>query len=80
MSLQQPATDWYMDTAATAHMSADAGTLHSLSPHPIYRQVVVGNGSSIPVATSGHLSLHFFLIILFILDMFLLLLLELMHH
>ena len=57
MTLQQPAPEWVMDSGATAHLSSDAGILSSLSPHPIYRHVVVGDGSTVPVTTSGHSSL-----------------------
>ena len=57
MTLQQPAPEWVMDSGATAHLSSDAGILSSLSHHPIYRHVVVGDGSTVPVTTSGHSSL-----------------------
>ena len=46
-----------MDSGATAHLSSDASILSSLSHHPIYRHVVVGDGSIVPVTTSGHSSL-----------------------
>lgn len=51
--IQQPVADWYMDTCTTTCMSADAGTLHSLSPHPIYGYVIIWQWSSIP---SPHLA------------------------
>lgn len=61
MNLQPPSTYWYMDTGAMAHTSANAGILNSLSPHPKFRHVIVGDGSSLPVTTTGHTSLpsHF---------------------
>jgi hypothetical protein len=53
--------EWVFDSGATAHLSKDAGILHSLSPHPVYRHVTIGNGSSVPVSSSGHASLPYFL-------------------
>ena len=49
-----------MDTGATAHLSSDPGTLSSLSPHPRFSHVVVGDGSTLPVTTSGHVSVPSF--------------------
>ncbi|KAM0893312.1 hypothetical protein ACQ4PT_025188 [Festuca glaucescens] len=57
MALQQLQPEWVMDSGATAHLSSNAGILNSLSPHPMYRHVVVGDGSTVPVTTSGHSSL-----------------------
>jgi histone deacetylase 1/2 len=54
-------TEWVFDSGATAHLSKDAGILHSLSPHPVYRHVTIGDGSSVPVSSSGHVSLPSFL-------------------
>jgi hypothetical protein len=53
--------EWVFDSGATAHLSKDADILHSLSPHPVYRHVTVGYGSSVPVSSSGHASLPSFL-------------------
>jgi hypothetical protein len=60
LTLQQPPSEWVMDSGATAHLSNDAGILSSLSPHPIYRHVTVGDGSFIPVSTAWHASLPSF--------------------
>jgi hypothetical protein len=54
-------TEWVFDSGATAHLSKDAGILHYLSPHPVYRHVTVGDGSSVLVSSSGHASLPSFL-------------------
>jgi hypothetical protein len=42
-------TEWVFDSGATAHLSKDAGILHSLSPHPVYRHITVGDGSFVLV-------------------------------
>jgi hypothetical protein len=55
-------TEWVFDSGATAHLSKDAGILHSLSPHPVYCHVTVGDGSSVPVSSSGHAYLPSFFI------------------
>jgi hypothetical protein len=55
-------TEWVFDSGATAHLSKDAGILHSLSLHPVYRHVTVGDGSSVPVSSSSHASLPSFFI------------------
>ena len=57
MTLQPPTPEWVMDSGATAHLSNNTGILSSLSAHPPYRHVTVGDGSSIPVSASGHASL-----------------------
>jgi hypothetical protein len=44
------------DSGATAHLINDAGILSFLSPHPIYHHVIIGDGSPIPVSSSGHAS------------------------
>lgn len=55
-----PNTDWYMDSGASAHMTSDAGNLSpsfppkSLTPSSI----VVGDGSLLPVTSTGFTNLH----------------------
>jgi hypothetical protein len=49
--------EWVFDSGATAHLSKDAGILDSLSSHPVYRYVTVGDGFSVPVSSSGQASL-----------------------
>ena len=57
MTLQPPTPEWVMDSGATAHLSNNPGILSSLSSHPPYRHVTVGDGSSVSVSASGHASL-----------------------
>jgi hypothetical protein len=54
-------TEWVFDSGTTAHLSKDASILHSLSSHPVYRHVTIGDGSSVPVSSSGHASIPFFI-------------------
>jgi hypothetical protein len=56
LTLQPPPPEYVFDSGATAHLVNDAGILSSLSPHPIYRHVTIGDGSSVPVSSSGHAS------------------------
>jgi hypothetical protein len=61
LSLQQhqapppPASEWYLDTGASSHMSNNSGMLSDISPS--LSRIVVGNGSSMPVLHSGRLSI-----------------------
>ena len=67
MTLQQPQqnTNWYFDTGATCHMTSCSYTLsHFTSPqYPTPTSIVVGNGSLLPITSTGttviHHSLHF---------------------
>ena len=43
-----------MDTRATDHVHTNAGILDSHSNNHYPRSIYVGNGSTIPVVTSGH--------------------------
>ena len=42
-----------MDTGATSHMASNSGILSSSSALIVPRHIVVGNGSSFPVTSSG---------------------------
>jgi len=56
VSLQQPpATDWYFDSGATSHMTADPSALShtSFSRYPSASSIIVGNGSLLPVTATG---------------------------
>lgn len=54
MTLQDPAHNpWYMDTAATDHITAQQGTLHSVFNSSITPSVLVSNGSSAPITKIG---------------------------
>jgi hypothetical protein len=60
MSLNQPQnTDWYFDSGATSHITLDVGILSSTSVpcFPPPSTIVVGNGSHLPVTTTGVTSL-----------------------
>ena len=52
---QPPQHDWYFDTGATNHVASDAGTLSSTTPTSIYSptNIVVGDGSLVPVTSTG---------------------------
>jgi hypothetical protein len=47
--------EWYFNSGATTHMSSDAGTLSHSTPlqHPFPSSIIVGNGNSIPVTSTG---------------------------
>lgn len=59
MTLADPSdAAWYMDSAATTHLTSQPGTLSTISssPHTSLPRVTVGNGSMIPVTASGYTS------------------------
>ena len=66
MTLQQPqqSTDWYFDSGATSHMTSRPDTLSRFTfpRYPTPTSIVVGNGSLLPVTSTGttviHPSLH----------------------
>ena len=45
--------DWFMDTGATSHMASNSGILSSSSALTVPRHIVVGNGTSFPMTSSG---------------------------
>ncbi|KAJ9548922.1 hypothetical protein OSB04_021465 [Centaurea solstitialis] len=49
-------TEWYMDTGATDHVHENAGILNSVLDKHDTRSILVGDGSQIPVVTTGHAS------------------------
>jgi histone deacetylase 1/2 len=56
VSLNQPqTTDWYFDSGATSHITSDVGTLSSTSTPCLSApsSIVVGNGSYLPVTSTG---------------------------
>ena len=57
MTLNPPDDNWYMDTGASSHMTGDSGTLSSYFNSSINKNIVVGNGNTIPV--HGHGSMFF---------------------
>ena len=62
MTLQQPQqpTDWYFDSGATSHMTSRSDSLsHFTSPrYPTPTSIVVGNGSLLPVTSTGTTVIH----------------------
>ena len=58
MTLADPSSgDWYMDSGATSHMAANEGILKSSLNNRINQCVIVGNGSRIPVVSTGNTNL-----------------------
>jgi len=58
VSLNQPATnDWFFDSGATSRMTSDSSTLthNFISRYP--SSIVVGNGSLLPVTSTGTVTL-----------------------
>lgn len=53
MTLTEQSPNWYMDFGATSHLDSSSGNLHSVTKLNIGNSVVVGNGSSIPINSSG---------------------------
>jgi hypothetical protein len=51
-----PNTEWYMDYGASSHMASNSGILsHVFSPnYSTPTSIVVGNGSLLPVTSTGH--------------------------
>lgn len=54
------AADWYMDSGATSQMAANQGILKSGIIKDVNHSVIVGNGSRIPVISSGNTFLNTF--------------------
>ncbi|CAL9222402.1 unnamed protein product [Arabidopsis halleri] len=53
-SLNDPAAaEWFMDSGATAYLTPHAGILKSNLNHNTSQSVIVGNGSSIPITSTG---------------------------
>jgi len=49
---------WYLDFAVATHMTLEEGILSSLTPYASSNQVEVGNGSLLPVANVGSLTIR----------------------
>nr|KAJ0200378.1 hypothetical protein LSAT_V11C600301260 [Lactuca sativa] len=58
MTLEANDNQWYMDTGATTHLTADAGKISTPSVTSI-KSVFVGNGNRVPVLGSGHSTLPY---------------------
>jgi hypothetical protein len=49
------ASEWFLDTGATNHMSSSTGTLHS--PRPLSSSIMVGNCARLPVTHAADTSI-----------------------
>jgi len=59
MHIEDPkGSEWYPDTGATAHISANPGILHTFSKYQGLDIVMVGNGSCLPVTHIGNTYLN----------------------
>lgn len=45
--------DWFVDSAATHHLTNDLSNMHLYQPYTGPEQVLVGNGSTLPIQHSG---------------------------
>lgn len=53
MTLAEPSPNWYMDSAASSHLASSPGILQSVVNLDTENSVIVGDGSSIPIQSSG---------------------------
>lgn len=51
--IDPPDDQWYMDTGATSHMTANGGNLMSYFNMSKNRNIIVGSGHTIPVVGCG---------------------------
>lgn len=51
------ASDWFLDTGASAHITSDPSTLDSCEPYSGNDHVVVGNGASLSISHTGKCTL-----------------------
>lgn len=58
MTVHQPSSQWYADSGASSHLAPNSGNLSTFRPSssPVPR-VIVGDGSPLPIISSGTLSL-----------------------
>lgn len=54
---QSTVREWFFDTGASLHMSPGFGNISSLSPHSSSTQIIVGNGTYLPVTHTGNSSI-----------------------
>lgn len=47
-----PTTDWYLDSAATHHITNNLSNMHLYQPYHSNDQVMVGNGANLPIQNS----------------------------
>lgn len=53
VTLNEPSPNWYMDSGASSHLASTSGILHSVVNLNTGNSVLVGNGNSIPITSSG---------------------------
>ncbi|KAI3764159.1 hypothetical protein L2E82_14162 [Cichorium intybus] len=59
MTMHPPDNNWYADTAATSHMTPNSGNFTSYVNNGHIRNVIVGNGSTIPIRGMGNQTLPY---------------------
>lgn len=59
MALHPPDQTWYADTGATSHMTHNSGNFTSYVNNGPFRNVIVGNGSTIPIRGIGQQTLPY---------------------
>lgn len=47
-------TEWVADSGASSHLTSDGANLSSSHPPSFPQQIIVGNGSRLPVTRTGH--------------------------
>ena len=45
---------WYPDSGATHHCIANPNMIHNLTPYPGHEQLMIGNGTGMPISSFGH--------------------------
>ncbi|KAI3700665.1 hypothetical protein L2E82_45302 [Cichorium intybus] len=59
MTMHPPDQNWYADTVATSHMTPHSGNFMSYVNNGPFRNVIVGNGSTIPIRGTGNQTLPY---------------------
>ncbi|XP_071738966.1 uncharacterized protein [Rutidosis leptorrhynchoides] len=57
MSLNPLDNNWYMDTGASSHMTGSQGTLFPYFNSSINKNIIVGDGNTLPIHGHGHTTL-----------------------
>ena len=52
-SMQSTSAPWYVDSAATSHLTNDLNNLHFYQPYQGNDQVMIGDGNTLPIHNSG---------------------------
>ncbi|KAJ9565081.1 hypothetical protein OSB04_001047 [Centaurea solstitialis] len=59
MAIHPPDQTWYADIGATSHMTNNSGNFTSYVNNGLFRNVIVGDGSPIPIRGIGHQTLPY---------------------